>query len=85
MERILINQTDLGLGLGTAEGMEIRVNHTLGSTNVTLLVDYFSPTGDKLNASPLSLPVPADVLASWGYDFTQIREWCLDKVGAVAV
>lgn len=85
MERILIEQTGLGLGLGTAEGMEIRVNHTLGSTDVTLLVDYFSPTGDKLNASPLAVPVPASVLASWGYDFGPIREWCMEQVGAVAV
>lgn len=85
MERIIINPTALGLGLGTAEGMEIRVNHTLGSTDVTLLVDYFSPTGEKLNASPLSLPVPPEVLASWGYDFGPIREWCMEQVGAVAV
>lgn len=85
MERILIEQTALGLGLGTAEGMEIRVNHTLGSTDVTLLVDYFSPTGEKLNASPLAVPVPASVLASWGYDFGPIREWCMEQVGAVAV
>jgi hypothetical protein len=85
MERILIEPTTLGLGLGKAEGMEIRVNHTLGSTNVTLLVDYFSPTGEKLNASPLALPVPPDTLAAWGYDFNPIREWCMQQVGAVSI
>ena len=85
MERIIIEQTELGLGLGLAEGMEIRVNHTMGSTDVTLLVDYFSITGEKLNATPLPIKVPPSVLADWGYNFDQIREWCLDKVGAVPV
>lgn len=82
MERIILKQTELGLGLGIAEGMEIRVNHTLGSTDVTLMIDYYSITGEKLNASPLELPVPLDVLATWNYDFTPIKNWAISQVGA---
>lgn len=85
MERILIKKTDLGLGLGKAEGMEIRVNHTIGSTDVKLLIDYYDIFGEKLTASPKEIPVPLEVLQQWGYDFSQIKNWVLNQVGATAV
>jgi len=68
--KIAIEPTELPLGLGTANYMEIVVNYSIGDDTTDLQLFYY----DNL--------VKVDQMETWGYDFGPIVEWVLNQTGA---
>jgi hypothetical protein len=81
MAKIAIQPTDLPLGLGTANYMEIVVNYSIGDESTDLQIFYYDNLV-KLNVSPQVIPVPISEMQTWGYDFSQIVEWVANQTGA---
>jgi hypothetical protein len=81
MAKIAIQPTELPLGLGTANYMEIVVNYSIGDESTDLQVYYYDNLV-KLNVSPQVIPVPIAAMQTWGYDFSQIVEWVANQTGA---
>jgi hypothetical protein len=81
MSKIAIQPTDLPLGLGTANYMEIVVNYSIGDESTDLQIFYYDNLV-KLNVSPQVVPVPIAEMQAWGYDFSQIVEWVATQTGA---
>jgi hypothetical protein len=81
MSKIAIQPTDLPLGLGTANYMEIVVTYSIGDETTDLQVYYYDNLV-KLNVSPQVIPVPISEMQTWGYDFSQIVEWVANQTGA---
>jgi hypothetical protein len=81
MSKIAIQPTELPLGLGTANYMEIVVNYSIGDESTDLQVYYYDDLV-KLNVSPQVIPVPVSEMQTWGYDFSQIVEWVANQTGA---
>lgn len=81
MSKIAIQPTDLPLGLGTADYMEIVVNYSIGDDTTDLQVFYYDGPR-KLNVSPQVVPVPVSEMQTWGYDFSQIVQWVAGQTGA---
>jgi hypothetical protein len=81
MSKIAIQPTDLPLGLGTANYMEIVVNYSIGDESTDLQIFYYDNLV-KLNVSPQVVPVPIAEMQTWGYDFSQIVEWVATQTGA---
>jgi hypothetical protein len=81
MAKIAIQPTELPLGLGTANYMEIVVNYSIGDESTDLQVYYYDDLV-KLNVSPQVIPVPVSEMQTWGYDFSQIVEWVANQTGA---
>jgi hypothetical protein len=81
MSKIAIQPTDLPLGLGTANYMEIVVNYSIGDESTDLQIFYYDNLV-KLNVSPQVVPVPISEMQAWGYDFSQIVEWVANQTGA---
>jgi hypothetical protein len=81
MAKIAIQPTELPLGLGTANYMEIVVTYSIGDETTDLQVYYYDNLV-KLNVSPQVVPVPISEMQTWGYDFSQIVEWVANQTGA---
>jgi hypothetical protein len=81
MAKIAIQPTELPLGLGTANYMEIVVTYSIGDETTDLQVYYYDNLV-KLNVSPQVIPVPISEMQTWGYDFSQIVEWVANQTGA---
>jgi hypothetical protein len=81
MSKIAIQPTELPLGLGTANYMEIVVNYSIGDESTDLQIFYYDNLV-KLNVSPQVIPVPVSEMQTWGYDFSQIVEWVATQAGA---
>jgi hypothetical protein len=81
MSKIAIQPTDLPLGLGTANYMEVVVNYSIGDESTDLQIFYYDNLV-KLNVSPQVVPVPIAEMQAWGYDFSQIVEWVANQTGA---
>ena len=79
--KIAIKPTELPLGLGTANYMEIVVNYSIGDDTTDLQIYYYDNLV-KLNVSPQVVPVPIEAMQTWGYDFGPIVEWVLEQTGA---
>lgn len=79
--KIAIQPTELPLGLGTANYMEIVVNYSIGDDTTDLQLFYYDNLV-KLNVSPQVVPVPIEQMQAWGYDFGQIVTWVLEQTGA---
>ena len=85
MAKINIIPTELPLGLGTANVMEIVVNYSIGDDTTDLSVQYYDFNGSTyrlLNVSPQVVPVPLEQMQAWGYDFSQIVAWVATQTGA---
>ena len=80
--KIAIQPTELPLGLGTANYMEIVVNYSIGDDTTDLQIYYYDNLV-KLNVSPQVVPVPIEQMQTWGYDFSQIVNWVATQTGAV--
>lgn len=82
MSKVDIQPQALGLNMGEVHSIQTRVNHTIGSSNVTLEVDLFDAGGFPLLPSPRLIPVPQETLAAWGFDFSPVTAFVLQELGA---
>ncbi len=82
MSKVNIQPQALGLNMGEVHSIQTRVNHTIGSSNVTLEVDLFDANGFSLLPSPRLIPVPQDTLEAWAFDFSPVTEFVLQELGA---
>lgn len=82
MSKVNIQPQALGLNMGEVHSIQTRVNHTIGSSNVTLEVDLFDAGGFSLLPSPRLIPVPQETLAAWAFDFSPVTAFVLQELGA---
>lgn len=80
--KVNIQPEPLGLNMGEVHSIQTRVNHTIGSSNVTLEVDLFDAGGFSLLPSPRLIPVPQETIAAWGFDFSPVTAFVLNELGA---
>ena len=73
------------MNIGECHYFETKVNHTIGSTEVTLEVYLYDEHGHPLNLSPRVLNVPVETLVQWGYDFSPVTEWVARQLSAVVI
>jgi len=81
MAKFNIQPVHLPLGLDEANACEIQVHYSLGDEDVDLHVFFFNGN-IKLNISPILIGVPREVLESWQLDFSAVRAWVVQQVGA---
>lgn len=84
MAKLAIQPTELPLGLGTANYMEIVVNYSIGDVTTELQIFYYDNLV-KLNVPPQVVPVPIEKMQTWGYDFSQVVNWVATQTGAVII
>lgn len=80
-----IEPVDLGLNMGAAHFIEVKVSYTLGSPAATLYIDVFDANQHKMLPSPLEVAVPSSQLQAWNYDFSPVAQYAAQGINAALI